>query len=66
MPEGFIQTSFHRDNPRRKAEVRQLIYRQFEVEYAKQLSIGQLIDWQAAKTTGPQTSINLVSFIVIY
>lgn len=63
MPEGFIQTSYQRENARSKTEAKSLTYRQFEVEYAKQVNIAQPIQWMASKTAGPQTSITLVCLL---
>ncbi|KAL5969901.1 Receptor-type tyrosine-protein phosphatase F [Taenia solium] len=60
MPEGFIQTSYQRENARSKTEAKLLTYRHFEVEHAKQVNIAQPIQWKASKTAGPQTSIVLV------
>ncbi|VDO07815.1 unnamed protein product [Rodentolepis nana] len=62
IPDGFIQTSFHRSNSRGKPEVRSLTYRRFEVEYAKQQAIGEQMNWQSFHTAGPQTSITLPIF----
>ncbi|VDM34101.1 unnamed protein product, partial [Hydatigera taeniaeformis] len=62
MPEGFIQTSYHRENARSKTEAKSLTYRHFEVEYAKQVNIAQPIQWSTLKTAGPQTSITMPIF----
>ncbi|VDL61179.1 unnamed protein product [Hymenolepis diminuta] len=62
MPDGFIQTSFYRDNLRSKTDMRSLTYGRFVVEYAKQQSIGQQMNWQSSYTAGPQTSITLPIF----
>ncbi|VDK20967.1 unnamed protein product [Taenia asiatica] len=62
MPEGFIQTSYQRENARSKTEAKLLTYRHFEVEHAKQVNIAQPIQWKASKTVGPQTSITLPIF----
>nr|CDS20654.1 receptor type tyrosine protein phosphatase [Echinococcus granulosus] len=59
MPEGFIQTSHQREKARSKTSAKSIIYRQFVVEYAKQVNIAQPTLWMASKTAGPQTSITL-------
>lgn len=66
MPEGFIQTSYQGENLKNKTTARSLIYRQFEVQYAKQGTIAQSIHWLSLTTLGPQTGITLVRWGIYF
>ncbi len=61
LPENLVQNSY--DQGRSNGGPSPPIYRQFSVEYAKQVGGAAPSQWKGVTTAGPLTSVNLVGSI---